>query len=88
MPAGAVRIIQVPFEVPSSGNVEVASISDFSTLQVPAQLYELRFEYLNGKPVPEINLIFTNESTPRFAILRCDPELSTAGELLLNATPA
>ena len=69
MPADAVRIIQVPFEVPSSGNVEVASISDSSALQIPTQLYELRFEYLNGKSVPEINLIFTNENAPTFAIL-------------------
>jgi hypothetical protein len=88
IPTDAIRVIQVPFDVPPSGNIEVASISDSTALQIPAELYELRFEYLNGKSVPEINMIFTEKNTPTFAILRADSQLSTDGELLLDATPA
>ena len=86
--ADAVRVIQVPFEVPPSGNIEIASISDATALQIPPELYQLRFECLNGNSAPEINLIFIKENTPTFAILRFDSELSTVGELLLTAEPA
>lgn len=88
VPADAVRVIQVPFEVPPSGKIEVASVPDSKALQIQPGLYQLRFECLNGKSVPEINLIFTKEDTPTFAILRSDSELSTVGELLLDAEPA
>jgi hypothetical protein len=84
----AVRAIQVPFEVPSDGNVEIASIADSVPLQLPSQLYALRFECLIGNAVPEIKLIFMKVDNPTFEILRSDAELSAAGELLVTASPA
>jgi hypothetical protein len=41
----AVRVIEVPFEVPVDGNIEIASISNSIPLSLPAGGYSLRCEF-------------------------------------------
>jgi hypothetical protein len=50
--ADAVRVIQVPFEVPASGNIEVASVVQGVPLSLPAGKYALRFEGFQPKGDP------------------------------------
>jgi Competence protein J (ComJ) len=86
----AVRAIQVPFRVPDSACIEVASIADSARINVPSQMYALRFEYFNrnGNPEPHIKFVFIVTHSPKFEILRCDESLSPTGDLLLTASPA
>jgi hypothetical protein len=43
-PPSAVRILDVPFEVPADGAIEIGSVSDSSLLEIPSGTYRLRFE--------------------------------------------
>lgn len=87
---GAVRVIDVPFEVPPSGKIEVASISDSSLLELPAGRYQLRFECCEraNSPSPRVHLLFMRNPSPRFCVVRADPALSPSANLLLAASPA
>ena len=71
---GAVRAIEVPFEVPASGEIEIASISDSSTLILPAGMYQLRYELLSfgKKDTPAANLTFWLADDPLFVIALAD----------------
>jgi hypothetical protein len=86
----AVRIIQVPFEVPSNGSIEIASVADAFPLTLPSGVYALRYEcfWSNGGFEPGINLVFIRRADPTFSVLRSDPGLSLSGELLLTASQA
>jgi Competence protein J (ComJ) len=86
----AVRIIQVPFEVPSSSSIEVASISDGFPLELQSGMYALRFECfgLSQHSEPRVRLVFIKKDNPTFDMLRADADLSLAGELLVEASPA
>lgn len=86
----AVRVIRVPFEWPSSGSIEIASIADAFPLDLPFGMYALRFECfrLDGCLEPRIRLIFFKGADPRFEVLRADADLSLTGELLLTSSPA
>lgn len=89
-PHSAVRIIDVPFEVPADGAVEIGSISDSSLLEIPSGLYRLRFECwepVSGQAA-RIRLLFTRNANPAFHIVRADPGLSPEEELLLTASVA
>jgi hypothetical protein len=86
----AARIIQVPFQVPASGSIEIASIADSIPFKLPSGVYQLRFEcfrQVSGSE-PRIKLTFFRRDDPAFEVLRADAELSLTGELLLNAEPA
>jgi hypothetical protein len=86
----AVRVVEVPFEVPPDGAVEVGSIAETIPLSLPAGSFLLRCEFLRcaGAVGERVRLTFAKEDTPRFAVVRADPELSTGGELLMTAQPA
>lgn len=88
--ADAARAIEVPFEVPADGAIEVGSISDSVSLSLPAGVFLLRCEFLrpdhNGKA--RARLVFARKDAPRFAIVRADESLSTDGELLTTAQAA
>ena len=86
----AIRIIQTPFEVPQSGSIEIASISDNVPLQLASGAYVLRFEDFPARDgcQPRIRFVFVRSEKPSFKILRADPELSAGSDLLLSATPA
>jgi hypothetical protein len=90
LPSDAVRIIQVPFEVPSHGSVEVASIPDARPFELRPGSYALRYECfpLDGGSEPRVNFVFMKRDNPTFSVLRADAELSLSGELLLTASPA
>jgi hypothetical protein len=81
----AMRIIQVPFEVSSSGSIKVASIADNRLVSIPAGVYQLRFECC---PREQVRLVFTKSESPSFEIVRADAELSATKNLVLTASPA
>lgn len=84
------RIIQVPFEVPAKGIVEVASISDAKAIRLPHGRYALLFEYLqrpDGQE-PKITLRLSRSDDVEFKIVRADAALSATSDLLITAEPA
>jgi hypothetical protein len=86
----AIRIIDAPFEVPPSGAIEIGSISDSVLLELPSDIYQLRFECYeraNGA-TPRVHLLFYRNSNPRFEVVRADSELNPGADLLLIASPA
>ena len=89
-PSGAIRIIDVPFEAPTNGVVEIASISDSSLLKIAPGMYKLRFECYksNGNQEARIRFLFVRNANPAFHIVRADSELSPEKELLLTSSPA
>lgn len=88
--ADAVRVVEVPFEIPADGAVEVGSISETVPLSLPAGSFLLRCEFLQpaGAAGQRVRLTFAKKDAPRFAVVRADPELSASGELLTTAQPA
>lgn len=88
--AEAVRVVEVPFEVPSDGAVEVGSISEAVQLSLPAGSHLLRCEFLQSADdaIQRVRLTFAVSDLARFAVVRADPELSLDGELLTTAMPA
>lgn len=88
--ATAVRAIEVPFEVPTDGNIEVASISDSMPLSLPVGNYSLRCEFFasNDTGVARVRLVFATVDVQHFAVIRQDDQLVIEGELLTIAEPA
>lgn len=86
----AVRVVEVPFEIPADGAVEVGSIAETVPLSLPAGSFLLRCEFLRpaGTAGERVRLTFAKKDVPRFAVVRADPELSAGGELLTTAQPA
>jgi hypothetical protein len=86
----AVRVVEVPFEVPADGKIEVASIGDSFQLTLPVGLYSLRCEFFpksHNKCLP-VKLVFSRSDSPVFKIIRADAELVIEGPLLTEAIPA
>lgn len=86
----AVRVIDVPFEVPDDGAVEIGSISETFPVSLPSGSFLLRCEFLkpDGNGMGRVELTFSRMDKPRFAIVRADQEVSGHGELLTTAQPA
>jgi hypothetical protein len=87
----AVRVIQVPFAVPSSGSIEIASIADAFPLELQAGIYALRFEAFRPEEEgldPRVRFVFIRREDPTFEVMRADAELSLHSELLLTASAA
>jgi hypothetical protein len=85
----AVRAIDVPFEVPDDGAIEVASIVDSVPLTVPPGSYRLRCEFLgSAEGVERVRFIFSTADPPIFDLPRIDAELSPGNTLLTTAEPA
>jgi Competence protein J (ComJ) len=86
----AIRTIQTPFEVPQSGSIELASISESIPLSLASGPYLLRFEYFlaTGGLKPRIRFVFIRNGIAAFKIMRADPELKAIDDLLLSAEPA
>lgn len=83
-----VRAFKVPFET-SDGNIEIASISDSTPLEIAPGKYSLQVEFLqfDDGDMPEIN-IRLNKGQTDFAILKADEELILDEDLDLEAVPA
>jgi len=88
--AEAVRVIEVPFEVPPNGAIEVGSISESKPLSLTPGTFLLRCEFLRPSQDgnERIHLVFARKDTPRFAVVRADESLSVVGELLTTASVA
>jgi len=84
----AIRVIDVPFEVPPSGAIEIGSISDSVSLELPSDIYQLRFECYEraNNAIPRVSLLFYSSSEPRFDVVRADSELNPGTDLLLTAS--
>ncbi len=86
----AIRIIEVPFDVPIDGKVEIASMSDSICTDLPPGRYSLRYESL--APISDLSahmrLYFTKNEASEFRIIRADTGLSIRDELLTTASPA
>jgi len=87
---GAVRAIEVPFEVPADGAIEVGSISDSVPLSLPAGVFLLRCEFLrpSHSGAERVRLVFGMKDASHFAIVRADESLNADGELLMTAPAA
>lgn|SRR5262245_48780633 len=74
----ATRVVQVPFEVPTHGSTEIASIADGISISMPSGTYQLRFEYLVLAPPlePAVRLVFAQSENPTFKVLRNEAEIS------------
>lgn len=86
----ALRAVEVPFEVPTDGEIEVGSIAETVPLTLPAGSFVLRCEFMQSRceDSNRIRLIFAKLEVPRFAVVRADKELKVSGELLTGAEPA
>jgi hypothetical protein len=89
--AEAIRVIEVPFEVPADDVIEVGSVPGEVHVTVPPGSYLLRCEFL--PPTGEeyegsIRLMFARKDTPRFAVVRADEEIIIGDDgLLTTAEP-
>ena len=86
----AVRVVEVPFEIPTDGAIEVGSIADTVPLSLPAGSFLLRCEFLQpaGTSGSRARLTFAKKDASRFAVVRAGPDLSFDGKLLTTAEPA
>jgi hypothetical protein len=90
-PVGAdvVRGIEVPFDVPLDGEIEIASISASTALKMPSGRYLVRCEFLRSPDAQEhVRILFSQNDQPRFAIACADPGLTVPDELLTEAEAA
>lgn len=88
--AAVVRAIEVPFEVPTDGGIEVASISDSVPLSLPVGKYSLRCEFLgkDEEDIERVRLVLATADVQHFAVVRGDDDLIIEDELLIAAEPA
>lgn len=89
MDENCVRAFRVPFEVSGNGDIEIASISDSSPLNIPIGMYSVQIEFLKIKEgkVPEVNLRL-NKGETNFAILKADEDIDANSSLDLMAKAA
>ena len=86
----AIRVIDVPFEVPLNGAIEIGSISDSVSLELPSGVYQLRFECYDraNSTSPRVRLLFNRNNNPGFKVVRADSGLNSVADLVLTALPA
>lgn len=86
----AVRVIEVPFESPKGGEVEIGSIADTVPISLPSGKFLLRCEFLaaQGKSPQQVRLTFASGETARYAVVLADPALSDFRDLETTAEPA
>lgn len=86
----AIRVIDVPFEVPPNGSIEIGNIADSVVLELPPAVYQLRFECLEraNHPCSRVRLLFERNDNPHFRVVRADSEIDPGTELLVTASPA
>ncbi|WP_426212704.1 competence protein ComJ [Massilia sp. TWP1-3-3] len=85
----AVRVIEVPFEIPNSVGLEVASVADSVMVSLAPASYSLRFELFEkaANGLVPVRLLFLTNVSPDFRVLRADPELQVPDILLKIAEP-
>lgn len=84
-----IRAIQVPFVVPASGEIEIASITNGSKVKLIHGEYLLLFETgLNEDRTMWCAFSFVREQLAAPAVLRADKELTPSHPLLMEAVSA
>ncbi len=85
----AIRVIETPFEVPASGSIEVASISDSVPLTLGPGMYSLRYECfpISDDSEGKVRFVFTRTDNPSFKILRADAAITVGEHHLTSASP-
>lgn len=84
-----VRAIQVPFSVPSLGNLEIASISDGFRAEIAAGEYALLFEVgVSEDGIQQCLLSFAPATKAEAKIVKADGGLKVPSNFLMNAEPA
>lgn len=86
----AVRVFEVPFEVPSDGAIEIGSVGETAPLALAPGPYLLRCEFLTltADGIGRIRLVFARRESTRFAVVRADADICAEGELLTTAEAA
>jgi Competence protein J (ComJ) len=82
----AARVIDVPFDIPSDGAIEIGSISETVPLSLPTGSFLLRCEFLQTGE--RVRLTFAEKDAPHFDVVLADSDLSINGELLTTAVAA
>jgi len=85
-----VRAIEVPFEVPPAGDIEIAGIMAGEALTLDPGRYQLCAEFITGgnsSPF-EIHFSFARGQPERFAILTKDAELDPPEQLIVGGHAA
>lgn len=90
---GLVRSIEVPFEVPENGLLEIGSIFETKQIEIKTGLYALCYQTgydSSGQVWMTLTFIprTRRESTMTARIIKCDSELSPAFPLMMSAKPA
>ncbi|MBO0614558.1 competence protein ComJ [Thiothrix fructosivorans] len=81
----SIRSIQVPFRIPASGQVEIASIEDSAVVELPPGEVAL---YCEMSSADEIRFSFVRGIPAAFQLLHVDDQLSPCYPLLTTAEPA
>lgn len=86
----ALRIIDVPFEVPLTNKVELGSVVDSADISISHGLYLLRCAFfgMNSDGQEQVKITFARRELPRFSLVRADSQLSATERLLTTADPA
>lgn len=86
----AVRAFEVPFEVPSNGEIEVAGVMGGEALSLDPGKYQLRAEFLAGGNLPqrEMLLSFVRGQAECFEILKKDDQLDPPTKLVIGGSAA
>ena len=86
----ALRVVEVPFEVPEGGEIEIGSITETFPVFIQPGKYRLRCEFMGFDDVLEAvaRLTFAVDDSPTFNIVVADSELKYEGDLLTEANPA
>jgi hypothetical protein len=85
----AVRVIEVPFDIPENGEIEIGGITETVPLTLPTGEYLLRCEFLQTtNSSGRLRLVFAKNEPIHFSILLADADLTIGDELLTTAQPA
>lgn len=83
------RAIQVPYDVSTNGEVEVASIGDGVRISVPPGTYNVLYEVgLDAAGAQTCRLQFVRSDSPDARLVKIDDELNPAYPLLMIASAA
>ena len=85
----AIRVIEVPFDAPADGAIEVGGVMETVPFSLAAGSYMLRCEfYLPVESVWRVRLVFSFGDKSHFRILRADSEITITDGFLTTAQPA
>ena len=86
----AIRVIEVPFDIPDDGDIEVSSIADAVSLSLPSGKYSLRCELLSPRSdgSAQVRITFSKNQKADFKVIRADEGLTLGDELLTSAEVA